>query len=54
MISGKNILQTDLEGKKLARIYLGEIISCSEKYIAHELYNAEKNSYTVKGQGKNF
>ena len=42
MISGKNILQTDLEGKKLARIYLGEIISCSEKYIAHELYNAEK------------
>ena len=49
----KKILQTDFEGEKLARIYLGKIISCSEKYIAHDLYNAEKFSNTVKGREKN-
>ena len=42
LFQGKNILQTDFEGKKLARIYLGKIICCSEKYIAHDVYNAEK------------
>ena len=43
MISETNILQTDFGGKKLARIYLGKIISCSEKYTSHDVYNAEKN-----------
>ena len=37
------ILQTDFEREKLASIYLGKIISCTEKNIAHEVYNAEKN-----------
>ena len=37
------ILQTDFEREKLARIYLGKIISCTEKNIAHEVYNVEKN-----------
>ena len=39
----KSILQTDFEGEKLARIYLGKIISCTEKNIDHDVYNAEKN-----------
>ena len=29
--------------KKLARIYLEKIISCSEKYTSNDVYNAEKN-----------
>ena len=53
MISEKNILQTYFEGKKLARIYLGKIISCSEKYIAHDVYNVEKKFDTVICQEKN-
>ena len=32
--------QTDFEGKKLERIYLGKIISCTEQNIAHDVYNA--------------
>ena len=50
----KNILQTDFEGKKLARIYLGEMISCNGKNFPHDVHNAEKTSYTVICQGKNF
>ena len=30
----KSTLQTDFEGEKLARIYLGKIISCTEKKIS--------------------
>ena len=37
------ILQTDFEREKLASIYLGKIISCTEKNIAHEVYNTDKN-----------
>ena len=43
MISEKSILQTDFEREKLARIYLGKIIICTEKNIAHDVYKAEKN-----------
>ena len=32
--------QTDFEGKKLERLYLGKIISCTEQNIAHDVYNA--------------
>ena len=39
----KNLLQTDFEGEELARIYLGKIISCTEKNFPHDVYNAEKN-----------
>ena len=44
MISGKKKKSYRLISRwgKLARIYLGRIISCSEKYIAHDVYNAEK------------
>ena len=50
----KNLLYTDFEGEELARIYLGKIISCTEKNFPHDVYNAEKKSYTVICQGKNF
>ena len=43
----KNILSTDFEGEKLARIYLGKIISCTEKTFLM----AYKKSYTVICQG---
>ena len=36
----KNPVQTDFEGKKLERIHLGRIISCTEQNIAHDVYNA--------------
>ena len=42
MISEKNILQTDFEGEKFARIYLGKIISCPEKNFPNDVYSAEK------------
>ena len=42
MISEKNILYTDFEGEKLARICLGKIISYTEKNFPHDVYNAEK------------
>ena len=38
MISEKSNLQTDLEGEKLARIYLGKIISCTVKKISLMTY----------------
>ena len=38
----KNILYTDFEGEKLARICLGKIIPCTEKNFPHDVYNAEK------------
>ena len=46
-------VQTDFEGEKLARIYQGKIISCTEKNFPHDVYNAEKN-LTPLCQGKNF
>ena len=42
MISEKNILQTDFEGEKFARIYLAKIISCPEKNFPNDVYSAEK------------
>ena len=53
MTSEKSILQNNFEGKKLARIYLGKIMSCTEQNIAQDVYNAEKKSYSVVCQGKN-
>ena len=41
-------------GKACKDTYLGEMISCNEKNFAHDVYNAEKKSYTVICQGKNF
>ena len=41
MISEKNILYTDFEGGKLARVYLGKIISCPEK-IVHRYMSAKQ------------
>ena len=38
----KRILQTVFQGEKLA-IYLGKIISCTEKNIGLDVYNTEKN-----------
>ena len=53
MILEKSILQTDFKGEKFAGIYLVKIISCPEN-IAHDVYSAEKKSYAVICQGKNF
>ena len=47
MISEKNILYTDFEGEKLARICLGKIISCTEKNFPHDVYNADKKNLTL-------
>ena len=54
MTSEKSIPQMDFEGKKLAGIYLGKITSCTEKNIPHDVYNAEKISYTDIYQEKSF
>ena len=45
MISEKNILPTNFERKKLARKYLGKVISCTEK-ISLMTYNAETKNLT--------
>ena len=39
----KKIYHVDwFRGEKLARIYLGEMISCNGKNFPHDLFNAEK------------
>ena len=54
VISEQNIRQIDFERKKDTNKFLGKIISCTEKYIAHDVNAEEKKSYTVICQGKNF
>ena len=41
-------------GRSLHGYTWEKIMSCSEKYIADDVYNAEKKSYTVICQGKKF
>ena len=48
----KNILQTDFEGEKLARIYLGKIISCTEK-ISLMTYIMVKKIVICQGKTSN-
>ena len=54
MTSEKSILQNNFEGKKLARIYLGKIMSCTEKNIAQDVYNAEKKILLRYMSGEKF
>ena len=42
------------QGGKACKDIAGKIISCTEKNIVHDVYNAEKKSYTAICQGKNF
>ena len=53
MISEKNILQSDFEGKNLTRKYLGEMISYNEK-IYFMAYTPGKKSYSVVCRGEKF
>ena len=54
MISEKNNLLTDLEGKNnLARKYLGEKISCTEKKKSHRYMSGEK-TFWLSRFGKKF
>ena len=48
----KNILQTDLEGEKLARIYLGKIISCTEKISLMTYIMLKKNLTPLYVRGR--
>ena len=48
----KNILYTDLEGEKLARIYLGKIISCTEKISLMTYIMLKKNLTPLYVRGR--
>ena len=50
----KKISYRLIQGGKACKDIAGKIISCTEKNIVHDVYNAEKKSYTAICQGKNF
>ena len=54
MISEKKILQTDVEGKNLARKNLGKKIPALKKYLSFKTQNAGNKSYTTVCQRKKF